>query len=143
VKNFRILFLLLSIQLILTGAVAANAQNAFNGKFQLSSEVRWGMAVLPAGEYSFVLESTQPPVRIVIHSADGKTRAMAVARATADARPGVSYLFITENSSGRIVRSLNLPQLGTSLIYEPLTQRERERLYASQAHTVPVQLAKK
>ena len=139
-KNFRNFVVLFSI---LAGAAAANAQDAFQGKFQLSSEVRWGTAVLPAGEYSFVMESAQRPVRILICSADCKIQAMAVTRATADAKPGASYLFITENRSGRTVRSMNLPQLRTLLIYEPLTQRERETLYASQSHTVPVQLAKK
>lgn len=139
-KNFRNLLLLLSI---LTGAVAANGQDALHGKFQLSSEVRWGEAVLPAGEYSFVLESTQRPLKVVIYPADRKTGAMVIASAFENARPGGSYLFITENGSRGIVRSMNLPQLGMSLIYEPLTQRDRETLYASQSHTVPVQLAKK
>lgn len=141
-KNFRNLFLLLSIQSILTGAVPANAQDALHGKFQLSSEVRWGQAVLPAGEYSFVLESTKT-LKVVIYPADRKTGAIVVARAFDDPRPGGSYLFITGNGSKRTVRSLNLPQLGSSLIFEPLTRRERETLYASQSQTVPVQLAKK
>lgn len=139
-KNFRNFVVLFSI---LAAAAAANAQNALQGKFQLSSEVRWGKADLPAGEYSFVLDSTQRPVRIVIYSAERKTGSMAVARSTADSRPGASYLFITENSSGRLVRSMNLPQLGMTLIYEPLSHSERERLNASQSQIVPVQLAKK
>jgi hypothetical protein len=143
VKNFRNLFLLLSIQSILTGAVAANALDALHGKFQLSSEVRWGMAVLPAGEYSFVLESTKRPLVVKIFTTDGKTGTMFMARTFEDARRGGSYLFITENGSRRTVRSVNLPQVGMSLIFEPLTHHERETLDASRSHTVPVQLAKK
>lgn len=139
-KNFRNLLLLLSI---LTGAVAANAQDAFDGKFQLSSAVRWGRAVLPAGEYSFALESTERPLLVQIFRADRNGGAMVMARTFEDARPGASYLFITEDGSKRTVRSLNLPQLKMSLIFEPLTRRERETLYASHSHTVPVQLAKK
>ena len=38
---------------------------------------------------------------------------------------------------------MNLPQLGTSLVYKPLTERERETLYAHASQTVPVQIAKK
>lgn len=139
-KNFRNLMLLLSI---VTAAVVTNAQNALHGKFQLSSEVRWANTVLPAGDYSFVLESNKRPLVVKIFPADRRTGAMVVARAFEDARPGGSNLFVTENGSTRIVRSMNLPQLGVSLIYEPLTQREREKLYASQWHTVPVQLATK
>lgn len=142
-KNFRNLMLLLSIQSILTGAVSANAQNALHGKFQLSSEVRWANTVLPAGGYSFLLESNKRPLVVKIFPSDGGTGAMVVARAFEDARPGGSKLLITENGSTRIVRSMNLPQLGISLIYEPLTQREREKLDANQWHIVPVQLAKK
>lgn len=139
-KNFRNLLLLLSI---VTGAVVTNAQNALHGKFQLSSEVRWANTVLPAGEYSFVLESNKRPLVVKIFPVDGRTGAMVMASSFEDARPGGSKLFFTENGSTRIVRSMNLPQLGISLIYEPLTQREREKLYASQWHAVPVQLAKK
>jgi len=139
VKNFRNLLLLLSI---VTGAVVTNAQNAVHGKFQLSSEVRWANTVLPAGDYSFVLESNKRPLIVKIFPADGRGGAMVIARSFEDARPGSSKLFVTENGSTRIVRSMNLPQLGISLIYEPITQREREKLYTSQWHTVPVQLAK-
>lgn len=142
-KNFRNLFLLLSIQSILTGAVAANAQDALHGKFQLSSEVRWGQAVLPAGEYSFVLKSTKRPLMVEIFRADGNVSATVMASTFEDARPGASYLFITENGSKRTVRSLNLSPLKMSLIFQPLARRERETLYASQSHNVPVQLAKK
>jgi hypothetical protein len=38
---------------------------------------------------------------------------------------------------------MNLPQLGMSLIYMPLTRSERETLYAHVSTTVPVQIAKK
>lgn len=138
-KNFRNLLLLL---LILTAA-GANAQDALHGKFQLSSEVRWANTVLPAGEYSFVLESTKRPLVVKIFPTDGKPGTMFMARTFEDARRGSSYLYITENGSRRIVRSMNLPQVGMSLIFDPLTHHERETLYASQSHTVPVQLAKK
>ena len=141
-KNFRSLMLLLSIQSILTGAVAANAQDAFDGKFQLSSEVRWAQAVLPAGEYNFALETTKHPFKILIYRADQNISAMVVSSISEDARPGGSFLSITEHGSKRTVRSLNLPQLKMSLIFEPLTRRERETLSANQSHTVPVQLAK-
>lgn len=142
-KNFRSLMLLLSIQSILTGAVAVNAQDAFDGKFQLSSEVRWGLAVLPAGEYNFSLESTRHPFKILIYRADRNVSAMVESSVSEDARPGGSFLSISEYGSKRAVRSLNLPQLKMSLIFEPLTRRERETLFASKSHTVPVQLAKK
>jgi hypothetical protein len=140
VKNIRNFVVLFSIVM---AAVAGNAQTALHGKFQLTSAARWGKAVLPAGEYSFTIESSQKPVRIVIQSADGKTSAMQLAQSTSDASLGGNYLFITGSGADRTVRSMNLPSLGTSLIYQPLTTRERETLYSSASQTVPVQIAKK
>lgn len=137
VRNFVVLFSLVM------AAVVGNAQIALHGKFQLTGETRWGKAVLPAGEYSLTIESAQQPVRIVIQSADGKTAAMAFAESSVDSAPGGSYLFVTGTNADREVRSMNLPQLGTSLIYKPLTKRERETLYARSSQTVPVQIAKK
>jgi hypothetical protein len=136
-RNIAVLFL------VLLGAVAANAQTALQGKFRLADEVRWGEAVLAAGQYSLVIESTQTPVRVVIQSANGKTATIAVAETSVDASPGGSYIFITGAGKNRLVRSMNLPQLGTELVYKSLTVAERETLYASASQTVPVQLAKK
>src|SRR5262249_31928803 len=128
---------------IVAGAVAANAQATLYGKFQLASETRWGKAVLPAGEYSLTIDSTQQPVRIIVQAVNGKASAMALAENSVDAAPGGSYLFITGAGSDRKVRSLNLPQLGCSLIYESLSTREREKLYTKASQTVPLQMAKK
>jgi hypothetical protein len=138
VKNIRKFVVLFSI---VVGAVAANAQTALHGTFHLTSAVRWGKAVLPAGEYTFTMNSAQSP--IIIQSVDGRASAMAVALSSRDAAPGGSYIFITGSGADRIVRSMNLPQLGRSLIFEPLSERQRETLYATVSQTVPVQLGKK
>jgi hypothetical protein len=137
VRNFVVLFS------VVMAAVVGNAQIALHGKFQLASETRWGKAVLPAGNYSFTIDSTQLPVRIVIQSTDGKTGAIAQAETSVNAAPGGSYLFITGSGYDSTVRSMNLSQLGMSLIYKPLTRSERETLYAHVSTTVPVQIAKK
>ena len=137
IRNFVVLFS------IVAGAVAANAQAPLHGKFRLTSETRWGKAVLPAGEYSLTIDSMQKPVRMFIQATNGKTAAVALARITSDAAPGGSYLFITGSGPDREVRSMNLPELGTSLIYKSLSQHERETLYAKTSQTVPVQMARK
>ena len=68
---------------------------------------------------------------------------MAVAESSVSAAPGGSYILITGSDDERQVRSMNLPQLGRSLVFKPLTRRERETLYATVSQTVPVQLVKK
>jgi hypothetical protein len=113
-----------------------------SGKIQFPSAVRWGKSVLPAGEYSLSIPSAERPVRVFIHSLDGKTAAIAQAEILSDPQPGGSYI-VTTAGSDQLVRSMNLPQLGFSLVYAPLTARERETLYASASHTLPVQTAGK
>lgn len=137
-KNLRNFVVLFSI---VAGAVAANAQTTFHGTFQLTSQVRWGKAVLPAGEYTFTMNSVQSP--LVIQSVNGKASAMASAISSVDAAPGGSYILITGSGAERTVRSMNLPQFHRSLLFRPLTEREQETLYAHASETVPVQIAKK
>jgi hypothetical protein len=131
------------LMFVLLATVAVNAQTALQGKFRLTEDVRWGKAVLPAGEYSFVIDSMQKPIRVVVQSVDGKVGMLAATSATADASPSGSYIFVTGTGKKRLVRSMNLPQVGRALIYVPLTQRERETLYSSVSQTVPVEVAKK
>jgi hypothetical protein len=131
------------LMLVLLGAVAANAQATLHGKFRLTDEVRWGKAVLPAAEYSLTIDSLQKPIRIIVQATNGKTAAMAEAQTSVDPAPGGSYIFVTGIGHNRLVRTMNLPQLGRSLIFEPLTERERETLYSSASQTVPLEMAKK
>lgn len=135
IRNFVVLFS------ILAAAATANAQTTLHGKFQLTSQVRWGNAVLPTGQYRFSMDSIQSP--LIIQSEDGKTSTMAVAKTSVDAAPGGSYILTTGSGADRTVRSINLPQLGLSLTYKPLTSEEREMLYTSASQTVPVQMAKR
>jgi hypothetical protein len=137
-KNIRNFVVLLTL---VGGSVAANAQTSFQGKFQLTSETRWGKAVLPAGQYSFSMDSVQSP--IVIHSEDGKTAAMARPKVSNQAASGGSYITIAGAGTDRQVRSLNLPQMECSLVFKPLTERERETLSANASQTIPVQVAQK
>ena len=137
-RNFVVLFTLVA------GAVAANAQtsSSFRGTFQLTSDTRWGEAVLPAGHYELTLKTAESPW-FVIHSDDWKVSAMAKWMTWSDAAPGGNYILITGSGDDRQVRSINLPWLKRSLVFKPLTRSERETLYASASQTVPVQMAKK
>jgi hypothetical protein len=134
-QKFLVLFL------VIAGAVAGNAQTSFQGKFQLTSETRWGKALLPAGHYYLTMDSVQSP--IVIHSEDEKVSAMAKAVVGEQAVPGGSYILITGLGNDRQVRSINLPQLGRSLIFSPITQQESETLFTKASQKVPVEIAKK
>lgn len=125
---------------LIASAAAANAQT-FQAKFQLSSETRWGRAVLPAGQYILTVDSIQSP--IIVQSLDGKASVLATPLSKVDPAPGDSYILITGRGADRQVRSVNLPQLHRALLFKPLSKREQETLYARAPETVPIQMARK
>ena len=49
----------------------ASAQNAFQGSFTLSHEIRWQSAVLPAGDYTFAMESAAVPCKMIVRGPNG------------------------------------------------------------------------
>jgi hypothetical protein len=123
-------------------SAAANAQPTFEGKFVLPHEVRWNHAVLPAGEYSIQIDSVGAPV--VLYSAGTGTSFNTSAPMIADAEKGATRLNITNFGNERRVRSLNLPQIGKALVFDPLTKTEKEMLAKAGGNdAVPVMAARK
>jgi hypothetical protein len=117
-------------------AAAANAQS-FSAKFTLPFDTHWGWNVLPAGNYTMSLDS-QTNVAL-IRSADGKTAGFTPIPFEASSKDGTTALLVMVRGNEHIVRSLNLPAHGVSLIYTPATSAEREILAkADQILSVPV-----
>jgi hypothetical protein len=119
-----------------------NAQPSYTGKFTLPHEARWGSVVLPAGSYSILMDSPSAPA--LVWSANGETKMFTTPPTIADSEKSAAAITMTVNGNERIVRSLNLPELGKSFTYKPLTKAERE-LFAKtgQVETVPVVIARK
>jgi hypothetical protein len=121
-------------------AGAANAQSV-TGRFTLPYEVHWGTATLPAGEYTITMDSLHSAT--LVQSANSQSFFTRMPKID-DSMKRPTSLVITSFQGERRVRSLNLPQYGRSLIYEPLTKAEREQLAkAGQIQSVPVFAAKK
>ena len=121
---------------------AANAQPSFEGKFTLPYEVHWNHAVLPAGEYSITVDAKGMPA--VVHSTRTGNSVNTNSPILADQEKGAASLTVTIRGNERRVRSMNLPQIGKSLIFEPLTKTEREIFAkAGQIDAVPVVTAQK
>jgi len=121
---------------------AANAQPSFEGKFTLPYEVRWNHAVLPAGEYAIQADSKETPA--VLRSTSSNKSVYTGAPIIGNAEKGAACLTVTIRGHERRVRSLNLPQIGVSLIFDPLTKTEREMFAkAGQIDSVPVVTAQK
>ena len=130
--------LLLVMFMTLISVAGANAQTSiFAGKFTLPYQVRWGQAMLPAGQYSIHFASIQSPG--TVRSMDGKIAAFVFTVSSGDSEKGPSSLTIVTRGNERRVASMNLPRAGISLVYSPLTQAERETLAkARQIETVPL-----
>jgi hypothetical protein len=129
---------LFAVVLLATCAFAgiANAQT-LAVKFTLPFEVQWGRNVLPAGEYSVSIDSSAKVA--LVRSANGNTVGFTPIPITATSHSGNTALFVMVRGNERLVRSLNLPTRGISLIYPPTTSAQREMLAnADRIKSVPV-----
>ena len=72
----RMLFAALT--LLTLSAIPAVAQEA-SGKFTLAKEVRWGSAVLPAGEYTYSLEHQSGQV-LFVRNTNGRANAIVLVK---------------------------------------------------------------
>jgi hypothetical protein len=91
----------------------ANAQ-VFRGRFTLPFQARWGQATLPAGDYSFTLDSVGPTC--TLHLYRGKNGVgMILAQSYDKSYSGHAVLTVEQGT----VRTLRLPELGIVLQYMP------------------------
>jgi hypothetical protein len=117
-------------------AAAANA-DTFLGRFTLPFEVHWGKSVLPAGNYTISMDSSTDVA--LVRSANGKAMGYTPIPIKTSSGKGATALFVVVHGNERMVRSLNLPASGVSLIYQPATSSERETLAnADQVQAVPI-----
>ena len=121
-------------------ASPASAQAAYAGKFTLTNEARWGGATLPAGDYSFVLESMAIPAKIVVRGPNGAQFVTTVSsdRASAD-QP--SNLKIQHRGATRFVSEINLAELKLQLRYQGPKLPKDEQLAMGPASTETVLIA--
>jgi hypothetical protein len=105
----------------------AQAQN-LAGKFSLPFEAHWGLATLPAGDYSFTVEGMGPDA--TVHVYRGADTVLNMANQSYETKlSSKTSLIVERNSAGNFVRDLNLP--GKVLHYAPHVEggsadRERE-----------------
>jgi hypothetical protein len=96
-------------------AVPASAQNAYQGSFTLSHQVRWQNATLPAGDYTFELRSLSTPSQMIVHGPNGSSFIAAI---VSDEKVSpTSMLIIETRRAGSFVSELRLAQAGRTLRY--------------------------
>jgi len=110
-KSTVLRLLVLGVLVAGFNAKPASAQ-ATQGKFTLPSTTRWGLATLPAGDYSFTLNHDYPGSVVTVLRGT-QSVALIATRVISHTTSGRSEM-VVENGN---VRKLNLPQIGVSLDY--------------------------
>ena len=103
----------------------ASAQNAIQGHFTLSHEIRWQNANLPAGDYTFRLESRAKAMKVT-----GPNGSVFELPAVIDDKSeGHSVLKLERHGGIFYVRELNLPDCDIQLTYAvPKTPKDDQEL---------------
>jgi hypothetical protein len=121
-------------------ASPASAQSAYAGTFTLTQDATWGAAKLPAGEYSFVLESMAIPARIVVRGPNGYQFVTTVSSDRIGSGQS-SNLKIQHSGAARFVSEINLAELKLRLRYQGPKLPKAEQLAMGPASTETVLIA--
>jgi hypothetical protein len=97
----------------------ANAAPLYRGRFTLQYEVRWGQAVLPAGDYLLRFVDVQTRVFVVIQDANNGKDVAYLAPVTKTEAKGTSALLLADEGDQRVVHSLRLGELAESSSMNP------------------------
>lgn len=96
-------------------AMPAHAQNA-KGAFTLAHTVRWGTAVLPAGDYVFTVDTQAWPARVMVHDVADTTSAIILPQTfMAGKVSGGSTMVLRREGEESVVSRLMLGNLGLAL----------------------------
>jgi hypothetical protein len=111
---------LLKVLVVLAGAMAASAvpvhAQTTKGTFSLTHKVRWGTAVLPAGDYTFSIDTQTWPARVMVYELSGPTTAIILPQAFSDQKlSGGSTMLIQKEAGESVVSSLRLSNVGLTL----------------------------
>lgn len=116
-NNALLRILALGVLVSCLGAAVANAQ-PFRGKFSLPAEVRWGPAILQAGDYTFSSEGARTGNMLQVIQG-GKVVALVHPQSHNPAVAGQAALVIDKGKGGCTVREIRLPDSGVVLYYAP------------------------
>jgi hypothetical protein len=130
--------LVLAAVAVCVSGVRANAQE-FKGTFKLDEQVRWGDAILPAGNYTLLINAPQHGSIATIRGEHKSIMVMANA-AEEDASTKASSLLLVGDSSTPSVRALRLAEAKVTLYY-PVGQRELELEARNRQDTLRIPVA--
>jgi hypothetical protein len=117
-------FAVVKLMMVAALAICLNAGGAsaqeMSGHFTLPFEARWGVATLPAGDYSFALDLDKSEAGGAIRLFQGTKAVALIAQQSSDTKmSGRSELTVVRKGSQNTVCELSLPQIGVALHYAP------------------------
>jgi hypothetical protein len=113
--NRMLVIAAVALAAVCLSAVPASAQLVCKGSFTLSHQVRWQNATLPAGDYTFEMQSLASPSRITLKGPNGYqfVTAMVANETNID-----ESMLIVENRGGRsAIAELRLSAIGRTFRY--------------------------
>jgi hypothetical protein len=114
-RNGMLVIATFALAAVCASAIPAAAQGVCKGSFTLTHEVRWQNATLPAGDYTFQMESLGAPARITVKGPNGYQFITAL---VADEKAIEQSMLVIENRGNRsTVSELRLSSIGRSLRY--------------------------
>lgn len=115
-RNRMLVTAALALAATCASAVPASSQSVCAGGFTLPNEVRWQGGTLPAGDYTFRMDSAAAPARITLKGPNGSAFVSAIV-ADKDARGGQSSLTIVRRGNKAFVHDMYLASIGLRLQY--------------------------
>jgi hypothetical protein len=107
-------------------ASQGKAQGTYKGQFTLPFEARWGLAVLPPGEYTISMDLDAANNYLVVRG-EGKTALIVGIVTDRKDISDHSQLTLVKTASGYRVQTLEAGEAGMTLTYSvPKSKRDRE-----------------
>lgn len=114
-------------------ASASHAQAVYKGSFTLDHDIRWQQANMPAGDYTFTVESTSRSKPILVTGPAGTVFQLPVVTSLGKIG-GPSVMKLEWRGDVLCVRELDLAEVGLNIRYHVPKATEDDKLLAK-AHT--------
>jgi hypothetical protein len=115
------------------GASASQAQSIYKGSFTLDHDVRWQNARMPAGDYTFTVQSSTRSKPVLVTGPNGTVFQMPLV--TAETKiADQSKLILEWRGDSLCVREMDLAEIGLNIRYTVPKATENDKLLAN-AHT--------
>jgi len=136
-QSFGLVLVLGAVAISLS--VAAASAQEYKGTFKLDQQVRWGEAILPAGDYTLVLASAERGSIATIYGEHQSIMIMANAAEENASTKGSSLLLVSDRGIPS-VRTLHLAEAKMNLYY-PVGKPAMELEPHNQQHALQVPVA--